>query len=102
MRVAVSLMAQTGRSGAIHSPDACARTVVRLIIRGAWSMEVVCTVAISRWPSTLRTRNPSNRGGGGQCSYGSLAILAAIGQCTCTEVQVLTSYGQWSMAAQPF
>ena len=34
--VAVSLMAQTGQSEAIHSPDACARTVVRLTMPAAW------------------------------------------------------------------
>ncbi len=31
--VAVSLTAQTGQSDEIHSPEACARTVVSLMIR---------------------------------------------------------------------
>jgi hypothetical protein len=44
--VAVALMAQTGQSEAIHSPDACASTVVRLMTLAVWSMEVDCTVAI--------------------------------------------------------
>ena len=48
-------MAQTGQSEAIHSPDACASMVVRLTMPAAWSIAVVCTVAISCWPKVLRT-----------------------------------------------
>jgi predicted nucleic acid-binding protein len=40
-------MAQTGQSDAIHSPEACASTVVRLTMQAVWSIAVVCTVAIS-------------------------------------------------------
>ena len=36
-------MAQTGQSDAIHSPEACARTVVRLMIPAPLSIEGVCT-----------------------------------------------------------
>ena len=39
-------MAQTGQSEAIHSPEACASTVVRLTMPAVWSMAVVCTVAV--------------------------------------------------------
>src|SRR5437763_8471958 len=53
--LAVSAAAQTGQSDAIHSPDECASMVVRLTIPVAGSMAVVCTVAISCWPSVLRT-----------------------------------------------
>src|SRR5262249_5623398 len=53
--LAISAMEQTGQSEAIHSPDACASTVVKLTMPDAWSMAVVCTVAISCWPSVLRT-----------------------------------------------
>jgi hypothetical protein len=49
--VAVSLTAQTGQSEAIHSPEECASTVVRLTIPAVWLIAVVCTVAISCWPS---------------------------------------------------
>ena len=48
-------MAQTGQSEAIHSPEACASTVVRLTMPAAWSIEVVCIVAISCCPRVLRT-----------------------------------------------
>src|SRR6266545_3187471 len=51
----VSVAAQTGQSEAIHSPDECASMVVRLTTPVAGSMAVVCTVAISCWPSVLRT-----------------------------------------------
>jgi len=40
-------MGQTGQSEAIHSPEACASTVVKLTRPDAGSMAVVCTVAIS-------------------------------------------------------
>src|SRR5262249_58048491 len=52
---AVALMAQTGQSDAIHSPEAWARTVLRRTIPAASSIEVVCTVAISCWLKVLRT-----------------------------------------------
>ena len=45
----------TGQSEAIHSPEACARRVVRLMRPLVWSTAVVWTVAISCWPSVLRT-----------------------------------------------
>src|SRR5215467_13542329 len=51
----VSLMAHTGQSDAIHSPEACAKTVLRRTRPAVWSMEVVCTVAISCWLNVLRT-----------------------------------------------
>ena len=35
-------------------------------------------------------------------SSGGLAILAAVGRCTWTEVQVLWSYAHWSATARPF
>jgi hypothetical protein len=54
--VAVSLTAHTGQSEAIHSPDACANTVVRVMRPAAWSTAVVCTVAISCWLS-VRARD---------------------------------------------
>ena len=48
-------MAQTGQSEAIHSPEECASTVVRLTVPATWSIAVVCTVAISCCPRVLRT-----------------------------------------------
>src|SRR5262249_49897664 len=48
-------MAHTGQSDAIHSPEACAKTVLRRTRPAVWSMEVVCTVAISCWLNVLRT-----------------------------------------------
>src|SRR6266699_1094182 len=53
--LAVSASRQTGQSEAIHSPEAWASTVVRLIVPLAASMAVVWTVAICCWPSALRT-----------------------------------------------
>ena len=53
--LAISAMGQIGQSEAIHSPEACARTVVKLTRPDAWSMAVVCMVAISCCPSVLRT-----------------------------------------------
>src|SRR6516162_1951269 len=50
-----SPIAQTGQSEAIHSPDACARTVLSRTIPIVSSTEVVCTVAISCWLRVLRT-----------------------------------------------
>src|SRR5262245_28782905 len=52
---AISAIAQTGQSEAIHSPEAWASMVVRLTSPAAWSTAVVCIVAISCWPSVLRT-----------------------------------------------
>src|ERR1022692_3422742 len=52
---AVSLTGQTGQSDDIHSPDEWARMVVRRISPTSLSIAVLCTVAISCWPSTLRT-----------------------------------------------
>src|SRR6516225_9920897 len=52
---AISLIAQTGQSEAIHSPEAWAKTVLRRKIPAASSIEVVCTVAISCWLNVLRT-----------------------------------------------
>src|SRR5262249_53394887 len=52
---AISAIAQTGQSDAIHSPEAWARMVVRVTNPAAWSTAVVCRVAISCWPSVLRT-----------------------------------------------
>jgi hypothetical protein len=37
---------QTGQSDAIHSAEACASTVVKLMVPVKASMAVVCTVAI--------------------------------------------------------
>ena len=54
-RAAMSASGQTGQSEAIHSPEACASMVVRLTIPVVWSTAVVCIVAISCWPSVLRT-----------------------------------------------
>src|SRR5215469_10711848 len=51
----VSLIAHTGQSEAIHSPEACARTVLSRTIPTLSSIEVVCTVAISCWLRVLRT-----------------------------------------------
>src|SRR5215470_17535608 len=48
-------MGHTGQSEAIHSPEAWASVVVRLIMPAVWSMAVVCTVAISCCPRVLRT-----------------------------------------------
>jgi hypothetical protein len=54
---------QTGQSEAIHSPEACANTVVSDAVWMSWSMMVVCSVAISCWPSTLRTMSrPADSG----------------------------------------
>ena len=53
--VAVSPMAQTGQSEAIHSPEACAKTVLSRTMPAASSIDVVCTVAISCWLKVLRT-----------------------------------------------
>jgi hypothetical protein len=39
--LAISAMGQTGQSEAIHSPEACARTVVKLTRPDAWSIAVV-------------------------------------------------------------
>src|ERR1039458_9350747 len=52
---AVSLIGQTGQSDDIHSPDEWARLVVRRISPTSLSIAVLCMVAISCWPSTLRT-----------------------------------------------
>jgi len=48
-------MAHTGQSEAIHSPDECANTVVRLMRSALWSIAVVCTVAISCSPIQIMT-----------------------------------------------
>src|SRR5437764_11291738 len=48
-------MAQTGQSEAIHSPEACARTVLSRTILAVSSIAVVCTVAILYWLKVLRT-----------------------------------------------
>jgi len=53
--LAVSAMGQTGQSDAIHSPEAWASVVVKLTMPAAWSIAVVCKVAISCCPSVLRT-----------------------------------------------
>src|SRR5262245_2527182 len=53
--LAVSAIGQTGQSEAIHSPEAWASVVVRLTMPAVWSIAVVCNVAISCWPSVLRT-----------------------------------------------
>jgi hypothetical protein len=53
--VAISATRHTGQSEAIHSPEACASTVIKLIRPSAWSMAVVCIIAISCRPSVLRT-----------------------------------------------
>jgi hypothetical protein len=46
---------QTGQSEAIHSPEACAKTVLSRTMPAVSSIEVVCTVAISCWLKVLRT-----------------------------------------------
>src|SRR6516165_3530737 len=51
----VSLIAHTGQSEAIHSPEAWARTVLSRTSPAVSSIEVVCTVAISCWLKVLRT-----------------------------------------------
>jgi hypothetical protein len=51
--VVVPLIAQTGQSEEIHSPDECASMVVKLMVPAVWSIAVVCTVAISCWPKVL-------------------------------------------------
>src|SRR6266436_4540523 len=51
----MSASGQTGQSDAIHSPDACASIVVRLIVAVDGSTAVVWIVAISCRPSVLRT-----------------------------------------------
>src|SRR6516165_9033651 len=48
-------MGQTGQSEAIHSPEACAKTVLRRTIPVVSSIEVVWTVAISCWLKVFRT-----------------------------------------------
>jgi hypothetical protein len=53
--VAISDNAHTGQSEAIHSPEAWASTVVSDTVWMSWSMMVVCSVAISCCPNTLRT-----------------------------------------------
>ena len=45
--VDVSAIEHTGQSEAIHSPDAWASIVVRLITPATASVDVVCTTAIS-------------------------------------------------------
>jgi putative tryptophan/tyrosine transport system substrate-binding protein len=51
---AISDSVHTGQSEAIHSPEAWASTVVSDTVWMSWSMTVVCNVAISCCPSTLR------------------------------------------------
>src|SRR5215831_2028819 len=53
--LAVSATGQTGQSEAIHSPEAWASVVVKWTMPAVWSIAVVCKVAISCWPSVLRT-----------------------------------------------
>src|SRR5208282_4089055 len=53
--VAISDNPHTGQSEAIHSPEAWASTVVSDTVWMSWSMMVVCSVAISCCPNTLRT-----------------------------------------------
>src|SRR4029077_6867535 len=52
---AISERVHTGQSEAIHSPEAWASTVVSDTVWMSWSMTVVCNVAISCCPNTLRT-----------------------------------------------
>ena len=52
---AVSATGHTGQSDETHSPEECARTVVRRIRPASRSIAVVCTVAISCWLRHLRT-----------------------------------------------
>src|SRR3954451_4742556 len=47
----------SGQSEDTHSPDECAKVVVRRISPAPSSIEVVCTVAISWRPNDLRTRS---------------------------------------------
>jgi hypothetical protein len=54
---AVSLTAQTGQSEETHSPEEWASTVVKRMSPASWSIDVVCTVAISCLPKALRTRS---------------------------------------------
>src|SRR3954451_11724551 len=53
--IAVSLVAQTGQSEEIHSPEMWRRVVVSLIKLVSGSMAVACTVAISCLLRHLRT-----------------------------------------------
>ena len=53
--VAVSLTAQAGQSEAIHSPEACARMVVKLTVAAVWPMAVVWIVAMPCWPRSYST-----------------------------------------------
>jgi hypothetical protein len=55
MRMAISLMAHTGQSDEIHSPEAWAKSVVSRIWPESWSIAVVWMVAISCWPRLFRT-----------------------------------------------
>src|SRR5262249_15844415 len=56
-------MPQTGQSEAIHSPEACANTVLSRTMPDVSSIEVVCTVAISCWLKVLRTiSSPLDKG----------------------------------------
>src|SRR5262249_5954970 len=52
---AISDNVHTGQSEAIHSPDEWARSVVSDTVWISWSIMVVCNVAISCCPNTLRT-----------------------------------------------
>jgi hypothetical protein len=52
--VAMSARAHTGQSDAIHSPEACARTVVKDTLWMSWSMTVVWRVAIPCCPKAWR------------------------------------------------
>jgi hypothetical protein len=59
----MSERAHTGQSEAIHSPEACANTVVKDTVWMSWSMVVVCRVAIPCSPKVLRTMSrPLERG----------------------------------------
>src|SRR5689334_16681943 len=53
--LSASAIRQTGQSAAIHSPEACASTVVRLTVPIEASIAVVCTVAICWAPRAFRT-----------------------------------------------
>ncbi len=60
---AMSLIWHTGHSEEIHSPDECARTVVRRRRPASLSMPVAWIVAISCRPRLLRTMsNPLDSG----------------------------------------
>ena len=49
--------------GHSNSPEAWASTVVSDTVWMSWSMAVVCNVAISCWPNTLRTMSrPADSG----------------------------------------